>query len=185
MLTSPSPPIPQSAQHLLPTILHHSALNSICCEKSPQEKMSDPFSVAAAAISLIDIGIKTTREISSLISSMRDAPEELIRLNNKVTAFGALLEQLHTLWHSYSRSSLLAANQQSLLQIHRTLQQSKKDLQELRDKLGEPIRPSDPRLLRFWKAIKFPSRESSFKKICGRLDHSSAFLTNLLSVIGR
>lgn len=147
--------------------------------------MSDPFSIAAAAISLLDIGIKTTREISSLVSSMRDASGDLIKLNSKVRAFEALLYQLRSLLHSYSRSHLLAANQEALLLVHRTLIHSEEDLKALRGKLDEPIRQADPTFRRVRKTVKFPFKEAGLKKLCARLDDHTAVFTSVLSIVGR
>lgn len=56
--------------------------------------MAEPFSTAAAAIGLVDVVIKSAREISNIIASLRDAPEELLYACERVYEVQNLLEVL-------------------------------------------------------------------------------------------
>ncbi|KAF4304860.1 hypothetical protein GTA08_BOTSDO00470 [Botryosphaeria dothidea] len=106
--------------------------------------MADPFSTAAAAISLIDIAIKAAREVGSLVSTMHNAPDEILRINGQVALFESLMRQIQNLQLTYSHSTLREQNQNAFRLKCSALQQSAKDLQDLRKRLGALIHKSDP-----------------------------------------
>lgn len=56
--------------------------------------MAEPFSAAAAAIGLVDVTIKSAREISNLIASLKDASETLRHTHEVVCEVQRLLEDL-------------------------------------------------------------------------------------------
>ncbi|KAK0662649.1 hypothetical protein DIS24_g1730 [Lasiodiplodia hormozganensis] len=147
--------------------------------------MAEPFSTAAAAISLVDVAIKTAREISNFITSLKDAPETLRQTHEAVCEVQRLLEDLQQLEDTYRKSSMAHINPQSLSSIRRAIRSINEDLSSLRVKIDEPIFNTDSLSRRFLKSLRIRNKERSIIKICSRLEQRVLFTHTTLSAIGR
>lgn len=133
--------------------------------------MADPFSTAAAAISLIDIAIKAAREVGSLVSTMHNAPDEILRINGQVALFESLMRQIQNLQLTYSHSTLREQNQNAFRLKCSALQQSAKDLQDLRKRLGALIHKSDPSATRILEKNQVHVQGRGYQKIGGQVGY--------------
>lgn len=147
--------------------------------------MADPFSTAAAAISLVDIVIKSAREISAIIAALKGAPENLHRAHERVCEVRSLLEHLTRLENSYRLRPIRQVNPQSLASICNIVKSIDSDLKLLRSKIEEPIINTDPLSRRVLKVFRFSRREESIDKIWSRLDHRVTLINGHLSALGR
>lgn len=147
--------------------------------------MADPFSTAAAAISLVDVAIKSAREISNFIASLKDASETLRQTHEAVCEVQRLLEDLQHLEDTYRKSSMAHINPQSLSSIRRAIKSINEDLSSLRVKIDEPIFNTDSLSRRFFKSLRIRNKERSITKICSRLEQRVLFTHTTLSVLGR
>ncbi|KAL1635923.1 hypothetical protein SLS58_010028 [Diplodia intermedia] len=146
--------------------------------------MADPFSTAAAAISLVDIAIKSAREIRSLIASIKDAPNALRQVQQTVCEIQRLLEVVRPLVDAYRSSSLPHIDPQSLSSIHFNVRSINEDLTTLRA-VTEPIFATDSRSRRLLKSFRFHKRKPMIDEARSRMGYRVALIQGTLSAIGR
>ncbi|OJD40623.1 uncharacterized protein BKCO1_1000608 [Diplodia corticola] len=147
--------------------------------------MADPFSTAAAAISLVDVALKSAREIHSLIPSLRDAPKSLCWAFEVVCEVQILLQDFQNLVDAYRSSSMPHVSPQSLSSILRLVQSISEDLITLRAEAEEPIFNTDSRRRRILKSLRLHKKESSINKTCSRIERNVKFTHASLSALGR
>lgn len=147
--------------------------------------MAEPFSTAAAAIGIVDIVIKSAREISNIIASLRDAPEELLYACERVCEVQNLLEVLKRLENDCQYSHMPQISPQSLASIRRAAKSINDDLKRLRAKIDEPIFDFDSRTRRFLKSLRHLKGKQSIDRICFRLTQKISLIHCFLGTVGR
>lgn len=63
--------------------------------------MVDPFSAAAAALSVVDVALRTCSKLYELINDFRDVPQLSQRLQRTVQSIGSTLSDLNTFIAQY------------------------------------------------------------------------------------
>ena len=73
--------------------------------------MSDPLSVIASVISLLDIGTRCATQVQRLLQAFRHAPEELLSLSNEVNDLKVVLSEVERTCQSFQHSNILPYTQ--------------------------------------------------------------------------
>ena len=148
--------------------------------------MSEPFSIIAAGIGVVDVGLRLTREIFHLISSFQNATAELRRLNCKIEELRKIFIEILSLLKSYRQPGpLLETNQTSLDALKQGIGDCNEELVKLQLLLGHPIYPSETSFNKFGKRVKTIFHERQLGEASTRLERRVGSLTLLLAAIGR
>ena len=76
--------------------------------------MADPFSTAAAVVSVADVMIRTCNGISNLVIGLKDAPHAALHLRQTVQNVQSVLENLRLYVSEYELSNLFVEERQIL-----------------------------------------------------------------------
>ncbi|KAL0264120.1 hypothetical protein SLS55_000064 [Diplodia seriata] len=147
--------------------------------------MADLFSTAAAAISLVDVALKSAREIQNIIASIKGAQSSLFKALETICEVQGLLEGIQSLEADYQKASTPHVNPQILSRIRRNVKSINEDLMTLRVKIEEPIFATDSRFRRLSKALRFHNNERSIAKVCSQIEQKMRWINHDLTVIGR
>ena len=148
--------------------------------------MAEALSIAASAVQFADLACRVARELYAFVSALKDASDELCRLNQTIKELAGILLDVQKLAEIYKTSALLLGNENAFDTLNEDLKSCTGDLRLLQKIVPGSARTSDKSFIRqLQKRFKTVFKEKEITKISQRLDSHKASLSNALSVIGR
>jgi hypothetical protein len=148
--------------------------------------MAEALSIAASAVQFADLACRVARELYAFFSALKDASDELCRLNQTIKELAGILLDVQKLAEIYKTSALLLGNENAFDTLNEDLKSCTGDLRLLQKIVPGSAKTSDKSFIRqLQKRFKPVFKEKEITKISQRLDSHKASLSNALSVIGR
>ena len=73
--------------------------------------MAEALSIAASAVQFADLACRVARELYTFVSALKDASDELCRLNQTIKELAGILLDVQKLAEIYKNSALLLGNE--------------------------------------------------------------------------
>lgn len=148
--------------------------------------MAEALSIAASVVQFADLACRVARELYTFVSALKDASDELRRLNQRIKELAGILLDVQKLAEIYKNSALLLGNENAFNTLNEDLKSCTGDLRLLQKIVPGSTKKSDKSFIRQpQKRFKTVFKEKEITKISQRLDSHKASLSNALSVIGR
>jgi hypothetical protein len=144
--------------------------------------MSDPLSVATSIAGIIGLAKEVTTILAQYISNVKSAHGDAARLQNELTAFCYVLDQLRGLLRTEELQGTCFNGTSVLVSVLGFASFHVQDLYKELDKLNAA---SDSKLTEFFERLKWPLRQEGYEKAVASLRQLAQYFDFSLNISNR